>query len=60
MYVVVPEGEWMTEAPNLGLPFFREPSVYIQSSGLCMGCHGNGCGRVGLSCVRFVLSGHWS
>jgi hypothetical protein len=57
MYVVVPEGEWMTKAPNLGLPFCREPSVYIQSSGLCMGCHGIECGGVGLRCVRVVLSG---
>ena len=47
-------GECITDGPCLGVPFFWEPSVYVHASGLCRGCQGVGCGRVGLSGVFVV------
>ncbi len=55
--MVVFVGEWITDAPCLGFPYLCEPSVNVHASGLCRGCHGIGCGEVGLSGVHVVLSG---
>ena len=40
-------GEWIIAAPSRGLPFLRDPSVYIQAWGLCSGGHIFGCGGKG-------------
>jgi hypothetical protein len=55
MCVVVFVGEWMTEAPCLGLPSLCEPSVYVHSSGLCMGCQGIGWGGLSYVCLLVVF-----
>ena len=57
MCVVVFVGEWMTEAPCLGLPSLCEPFVYVHFSGLCMGCQGIGWGGLSDVCVLVVFLG---
>ena len=42
--VVVAVVECITEAPIRGLPFLRDPVVYIDAVRLCRGFHSVGCG----------------
>ena len=48
-------GEWITEAPSLGLPSLCESSVYVHFSGLWRGCQGISSGGVVLICVWVVV-----
>ena len=53
---MVEVGKCITAAPIQGLPFFREPTVYIHSIGLCRSCHGMGCGGdMGCLCCNGVV-----
>ena len=48
-------GDWIIEAPSLGLPSLCEPSVYAHFSGLWRCCQGIGSGGVVLNCVWVVV-----